>query len=183
MWQLNKTEQSFLLSLARQSIDRSLSGSPPPSPQDVPPGPLQEPHGAFVTLTQRGRLRGCIGYTLPFKPLYETIMDCAVAAATRDPRFAPLSSRELPDTEIEISVLSPFFEIQNVEEIEVGKHGLMVARGGQQGLLLPQVATEHHFNRERFLEQTCLKAGLQETAWKEPGTRILAFTAFVFSKD
>lgn len=182
MWQLNKIEQSFLLSLARQSIDGCLSGGPPPSPQKVPPGPLEEAHGAFVTLTQHGRLRGCIGYTLPFKPLFETIMDCAVAAATRDPRFAPLSADELPRTEIEISVLSPFFEIRGVEEIEVGKHGLMVSRGGQQGLLLPQVATEYHFNRERFLEQTCLKAGLPETAWKEPETKILAFTAFVFSE-
>jgi hypothetical protein len=109
-------------------------------------------------------------------------MDCAIAAAMQDPRFSPLSLEELPRTHIEISVLSPFFEIQIVEEIEVGKHGLLISQGSRRGLLLPQVATEHGLTREKFLDQTCLKAGLPSKAWKEPGTRIEAFTAFVFGE-
>jgi uncharacterized protein len=182
MWQLSKADQAFLLSLARKTISEHLQNHSVSLPSPVPEGPLLEKCGAFVTLTQGKQLRGCIGYTASRKPLYETVMDCAISAATRDPRFSSLEIDELPRTHIEISVLSPFFEIQDVNEIEVGKHGLMVSRGNQRGLLLPQVATEHHLNRERFLDQTCLKAGLPVKSWKEPGMRIEAFTAMVFGE-
>lgn len=183
MWRLNKSEQDFLLSLARQTLACHLQKLPLPTPLDIPQGPLHDPCGAFVTLTQKGHLRGCIGYTTSSKPLHATIMDCAISAASQDPRFPSLELGELPQTRIEISVLSPFREIQDIDQIEVGTHGLMVVRGTQRGLLLPQVATEHHFDREKFLEQTCLKAGLAPLAWKERGTQIRVFTAFVFGED
>ncbi|MGB7622911.1 MAG: AmmeMemoRadiSam system protein A [Terriglobia bacterium] len=183
MWQLSKSDQAFLLSLARKTISDHLQNQSVSPPGDVPEGPLLEKCGAFVTLTQDKQLRGCIGYTTSHKPLYETVMDCAISAATRDPRFGSMEIEELPRTHIEISVLSPFFEIKDVNEIEAGKHGLMISRGNRRGLLLPQVATEHHLNRERFLDQTCLKAGLPMKSWKDSGTRIEAFTAFVFGES
>jgi AmmeMemoRadiSam system protein A len=183
MWQLSKPEQTFLLSLARSTIEAHLNDRLTSSPPDVPPGPLHAFCSAFVTLTRNQRLRGCIGHTIAAKPLFETIMDCAVAAATQDPRFPPLSLDELTQIEIEISVLSPFSEVKDVGDIEVGKHGLMISRGGRHGLLLPQVATEYHLTRDQFLDQTCLKAGLPAQAWKEAGTKITAFTAFVFGEE
>ena len=182
MWQLSSADQTFLLSLARETISSYLRQEALPSPTDIPEGPLREPRGAFVTLMEHGQLRGCIGYTVATKPLFETVMDCAISAATRDPRFPAMSAEELPDTHIEISVLSPSCEIKDVSEIEVGKHGLMISKGGHRGLLLPQVATEYHLSRDKFLDQTCLKAGLPAKAWKAPGTRIEAFTAFVFGE-
>lgn len=182
MWPLNKSEQAFLLSLARKAIASRLQNQPPPGPSEVPEGPLHEQCGAFVTLTQKSELRGCIGHIVSQRPLYETVMGCARSAAMQDPRFPPLTIEELPGTHIEISVLSPFFEVTDVNEIEVGKHGLMISRGPRRGLLLPQVATEHRLTRERFLDQTCLKAGLPPKAWKEPGTHIEGFTAFVFGE-
>jgi AmmeMemoRadiSam system protein A len=182
MWLLSEADQSFLLFLARQTIESRLKCEPVKVPTGVPEGPLRESCGAFVTLTLHKRLRGCIGYTVSSKSLFETVMDCAISAATEDPRFPPMSIQELPQTHIEISVLSPFFEIKDVDEIEVGKHGLLISRGRNRGLLLPQVATEYRMDRDKFLEQTCLKAGLPLRAWQEPGTRIEAFTAFVFGE-
>ncbi|MBZ5535806.1 MAG: AmmeMemoRadiSam system protein A [Acidobacteriia bacterium] len=182
MWKLSKEDHSFLLSLARKTIFDHLHNQPLSPPGAIPEGLLLEKCGAFVTLTQAHQLRGCIGYTAALKPLYETIMDCAVSAATRDPRFAPLQAEELPRTHIEISVLSPMFEVKDVNEIVAGKHGLMISRGNRRGLLLPQVATEYHLTREKFLDQTCMKAGLPPKSWKEPGTRIEAFTAVVFGE-
>jgi uncharacterized protein len=180
MWKLSKEDQGFLLSLARKTIFDHLHNQPVSAPESLPEGSLLEKCGAFVTLTQENQLRGCIGYTAALKPLYETVMDCAISASTRDPRFVPLQAEELARTHIEISVLSPMFEVKDVNEIEAGKHGLMISRGNRRGLLLPQVATEYNLNREKFLDQTCLKAGLPPNSWKEPGTRIEAFTAFVF---
>lgn len=183
MWQLSKPDQAFLLTLARNTILGHLQHNPLPLPSDVPAGPLHEPCGAFVTLTQQQRLRGCIGYIISSKPLFETVMNCALSAATEDPRFTPMSLEELPQTHIEISVLSAFFEIKDINEIEPGKHGLMISRGGRRGLLLPQVATEYRLTREQFLDQTCLKAGLPPKAWQDAGARIEAFTAFVFGES
>lgn len=182
MWPLSEPQQRFLLSLARQSIECQLQKLPLPEISNIPPGPLHQPCGAFVTLTQKGRLRGCIGYTASLKPLFETVMDCALSAATQDPRFPPLLPAELSEIQIEISVLSPFFEVRDVSEIQVGTHGLLISRGHHRGLLLPQVATAHHLNREKFLEQTCLKAGLPADAWREPRVHINAFTALVFGE-
>jgi AmmeMemoRadiSam system protein A len=130
-----------------------------------------------------GELRGCIGCIIPIKPLYLTVREVAESAALRDPRFPPVSVRELPELEYEISALSPIRKIENVNEIQVGKHGIIIRRGYNQGLLLPQVATEYGWNREQFLEHTCNKAGLPFDAWKKEGTEISIFSAEVFDES
>jgi AmmeMemoRadiSam system protein A len=133
-------------------------------------------------LRLRGKLRGCIGQLSSSDPLTQVVAYCARAAALEDPRFHPVSPDELAGIDIEISVLSPLKTIAP-GEIEVGKHGLMVSQAWQRGVLLPQVAAEFHWGVERFLEETCVKAGLGRHAWKDPATRICAFTAEVFSES
>jgi AmmeMemoRadiSam system protein A len=141
---------------------------------------LMEKKGAFVTLKKGGQLRGCIGHIKGVKPLYRIVREMAVAAAFHDPRFNPVTEAELPELEIEISVLTPLRQITDVEEIEVGKHGILIEKGVQSGLLLPQVATEYGWDRKTFLEHTCRKAGLSTDAWKDKETRICTFCAEVF---
>jgi AmmeMemoRadiSam system protein A len=176
---LNDAEQRTLLGLARQAIEAAVRGVEPP-PFDAPEGPLTERAGAFVTLHRSGRLRGCIGNIESHRPLYQTVRDCARSAALSDPRFEPVTPQEVPELHLEISVLSPL-EDARAEDVEVGRHGLMISRGFQRGLLLPQVATQYGWSRERFLEETCLKAGLAPDAWRR-GARIQVFTAQVFSE-
>jgi uncharacterized protein len=135
--------------------------------------------GVFVTLEVHGNLRGCIGVVEARDPLGESIVHCAQGAAFRDPRFAPLRVEEVPGLQIEISVLSGVFPI-DPGEIEIGKHGLVISRKGYRGLLLPQVATENKLARESFLAETCHKAGLPRDAWRDPATRIDAFTCEIF---
>jgi AmmeMemoRadiSam system protein A len=137
--------------------------------------------GVFVSLHRGDELRGCIGQLTPERELFRTMQRCAVSAATEDLRFAPVAIGELPELTIEISVLTPFRRIGNVEEIEVGKHGIYMARGSHRGLLLPQVATSYGWDRNVFLAQTCRKAGLSEDAWQDPATAISIFEAQVFS--
>jgi AmmeMemoRadiSam system protein A len=172
-------EKEFLHRLALEAIEHHLLGRPMPS-REGETQRLSEKRGAFVTLKTRGQLRGCIGHTQPIKPLSQTIIDMAQAAAFQDPRFPPLSKKELPDLEIEISALTPFRPIQDIEEIMVGKHGLFIERGFNAGLLLPQVATEYHWNTITFLEHTCQKAGLPKDAWKDSQTNIYLFSAEIF---
>jgi AmmeMemoRadiSam system protein A len=136
-----------------------------------------------VTLHKDGKLRGCIGHIRAKKPLVETIVEMAEAAAFQDPRFPPVSSQELDQLDYEISVLTPLRRIKDVEEIQVGIHGIYLKRGGSSGLLLPQVATEWGWDRTTFLEHTCTKAGLPEDAWKDTKTEIYIFSADVFSPD
>jgi AmmeMemoRadiSam system protein B/AmmeMemoRadiSam system protein A len=176
---LNDAEKKLLLQLARQSIENALASKENPSLASEA-SIFKEKRGAFVTLTRHGMLRGCIGYVQAIKPLEETIIEMAKAAAFRDPRFPAVTADELDDLEIEISVLTPIREIQDVNEIEVGKHGIIIERGGYSGLLLPQVATEYGWDRETFLEHTCNKAGLPTDAWKKEGTKIKIFSADVF---
>ena len=128
-------------------------------------------------------LRGCIGYIHALKQLDETIIEMAQAAAFRDPRFPPVTKDEFDDLEIEISVLTPIREIEDINEIEVGKHGIIIERGGYSGLLLPQVATDYGWDRETFLEHTCNKAGLPTDAWKQEGTKIKIFSADIFHEE
>ncbi|MBN1165246.1 MAG: AmmeMemoRadiSam system protein A [Candidatus Krumholzibacteriota bacterium] len=178
---LSRKDKLFLLKLARRVIESRLEDSdlkidPPPSPV------LKEKRGAFVTLKKKGNLRGCIGYIDAFKPLLETITDMASSAAFDDYRFPPVQAGELDDIEIEISVLSPIVRIEDIAEIEVGKHGIIITRGRNRGLLLPQVATEQGWDRDTFLRHTCLKAGLDQGAWKKPGTMIEIFSARIFSE-
>jgi len=177
---LDETQRKTLLGIARRALEGYVVAGKIPSGEE-PQGKLAAPGAAFVTLTKNGRLRGCIGYTEAVAPLFKVVQECAVAAATEDPRFPPVSARELPSLRVEISVLTPLFPIRP-EEVEVGRHGLMVARGGMRGLLLPQVPVEWGWDRETFLDQTCVKAGLPPSAWRR-GATLRAFTAEVFGEE
>lgn len=176
---LTPEEERTCLKLARQALENYFaSGERLRSP--VRSGTLKEKRGAFVTLTVDGDLRGCIGYPLPVKPLDETIIEMAIAAATQDTRFEPLSPGELPRLKIEISVLG-LPEPAQAGRVEVGRHGIIVSKGYQRGLLLPQVPVEHGWDRETYLRHGCLKAGLPPEEWKR-GAEIETFTAQVFSE-
>ena len=177
---ISEADQKQLLALARASIRAHLTGEAVPSLEGASPL-LREPRGVFVSLHRRGHLRGCIGYLEAVKPLGQSVVDMAEAAAFHDPRFRPLGKEELADLDVEISVLTPMQRLGKIEDIEVGKHGLFIEKGPQRGLLLPQVAVEYHWDRTKFLEQTCVKAGLPPQAWKDPDTRIFTFTADIFS--
>jgi AmmeMemoRadiSam system protein A len=177
--QLNDQDKKALHEIARQSIASGLQGQCPTPLKDIS-GILREPRGAFVTLHLRGCLRGCIGLIEAVKPLAETIQEMALSAAFCDPRFPPLTAQEFKDIAIEISVLTPLRRIKNVEEIQIGVHGLYLRNGSSRGLLLPQVATEYNWDRDTFLQQTCCKACLPPMAWKDPQTEIYVFSADVF---
>ena len=167
-FQLSGPEKEYLINLARLSIGRRLQGSyeesglPPP-----PPGRLQEPLGAFVTLKKQGRLRGCIGRLVGDAPLFLTVSRMALAAAFQDHRFPPLAAGEFAGLEYEVSVMGPILPCHDPEQVEIGRHGLIMKQGGRQGLLLPQVPVEWKWNREEFLAQTCVKAGLPPQTWLE----------------
>jgi AmmeMemoRadiSam system protein A len=177
---LSEADRQPLLALARRAIVEAVS--PQKSAVDISRiGVLQEKRAVFVTLHARGRLRGCIGVIEAFEALGESIPRCAANAALRDPRFSPVRAEELPELEIELSLLSPFEPILP-ENIEIGMHGLLISQGPKRGLLLPQVAVEHKLSRDQFLEETCRKAGLNANAWQEPDTKIFGFTCEVFSE-
>jgi len=177
---LSTADKQLLLQVARDSIAAQLKGKAA-TPVKATSPVMEEPRGAFVSLHRRGQLRGCIGYIEAVKPLLQTVREMAPAAAFQDPRFRPLQADELADLEIEISVLTPLRLIKSTDEIEVGQHGLYIVRGLNRGLLLPQVATQYHWDRRTFLEQTCNKAGLSQDAWKDPNTQIFTFKAEIFS--
>ncbi|MFZ3073264.1 MAG: AmmeMemoRadiSam system protein A [Thermodesulfobacteriota bacterium] len=174
-------EKKILLSTARASIEAHLAHKPAPVP-DVKSPALLGKNGAFVSLHAKGRLRGCIGIFLSEGPLYETISEMAISAATKDDRFSPVTKEELTGIEIEISALTPLRKISDVKEIEVGRHGIYIIKGSKRGVLLPQVATEYGFDRETFLDQTCIKAGLKPGSWKD-GADIYIFEAEIFKDE
>ncbi len=179
---LGPAEKQELFRIARRSVesavkDHKMLDDPAPK-QDT----LGQERGAFVTLKEKGELRGCIGYTAPMKPLALTVRDVAAYAAVEDTRFKPVSPQELPLLEYEISVLSPLRRVLNITEIEVGKHGLVMKQGAREGLLLPQVPVEQAWDRPTFLEQTCVKAGLLGDCWKDDRTDIFSFTALVIEE-
>lgn len=176
---LSEAEKALLHKIARESIAARLEGRPIPK-YDAPSPALKETRGAFVTLKKHGRLRGCIGHIVGRLPLTDTVCEMAQAAAFEDPRFPPVTASEFDDLDIEISAMTPLKEIDAVEEIQVGTHGLYITDDRRSGLLLPQVATEYGWDRRTFLEQTCRKAGLPQDAWKAAGTRIFTFSAEVF---
>lgn len=176
---LARESRTILLRLARRAIESALESRPLDPLPALPE--LAEPRGAFVTLMRYGRLRGCIGQVEAVDPLARVVMQCAVSAATEDPRFPRVSVEEIAQLEIELSLLSRPAPIR-FEEIEIGQHGLIATQSGRRGLLLPQVADERNWPVERFLEETCLKAGLDAAAWKQQDTQIEAFTAEVFSE-
>lgn len=179
MSSLDRQEKQALLDLARRAL--TLAVRKRESLEQIPAAQaLQQPAGAFVTLHYRGRLRGCIGQLDTNDSLAQVVAHCSRCAALEDPRFEPVRPEELPGIEIELSVLSSP-EIVTPEQIEVGKHGLLISHGSERGVLLPQVAVQFHWNTQRFLEETCEKAGLERDSWKHPDTQIQAFTAEVFS--
>lgn len=170
-----------LLRLARASLETWVRHG---QRLEAPPqqGALAGEFGAFVTLHARdGALRGCIGHMLPGGPLSHEVMDLAIAAGTHDPRFDPVEEGELDSLAYEVSVLSPM-ELADAESVQPGVHGLLIRRGARSGVLLPQVATEHGWDRETFLQHTCIKAGLPADAWRDPATEIRVFTAQVISE-
>lgn len=179
---LSHSQRQQLLTLARQTIAATLDGKVPEVPVTTDPD-LERPAGAFVTLTtEDGDLRGCIGSIEAREPLQKAVVSSAIAAATRDPRFPPVSKRELASLALEISVMGPLLDVRDPNEIEVGRDGLIISRGRYAGLLLPQVASEYGWDRKTFLEQTCAKAGLPRESWQQKDTRIQRFSAEVFSE-
>lgn len=174
-------ERQLLLEIARHALTSAVERRE--FLEKLPSGEsLQRPAGAFVTLRRRGHLRGCIGQLASGDPLVEVVVHCAKSAALEDPRFEPVRPQELAELEIELSVLSPLVQV-SLHQIEVGKHGLLISRGFQRGVLLPQVAVEFRWTAERFLEETCEKAGIERNAWKHPDTRVEAFTAEIFGES
>ncbi len=177
---LNPAQQETLLQLAREAVTLYLETGDTLK-KNITDKSFLENRGAFVTLKVKGELRGCIGYPVPFKSLYATIIDAAVSAASSDYRFLPLTIKDLPDTKIEISVLTPPRPIKNVHEIEVGIHGITISKGPNKGLLLPQVPIEWNWDLDTYLEHGCLKAGLDKDEWKRDA-QIEIFSAQVFSE-
>jgi len=177
---LDDADKIELLKLARQTLVAHFADSKIPSCNPSREA-LMARKGAFVSLHRGEELRGCIGQLSPDRELCRIVQHCAISAATEDTRFPPVTQDEIEDLEIEVSVLSPFRRIQDIEEIEVGKHGLYMVQGHFRGLLLPQVATQYHWDRDTFLAQTCHKSGLPASAWQDPRTAIYIFEAEVFS--
>jgi AmmeMemoRadiSam system protein A len=179
--QFSAEERHALLALARAAIVSALEDKPL-NRSTSEPSCFSVSQGVFVTLDVFGKLRGCIGVIEPREPLRESVIHCAQSAAFHDPRFPALQREELSGLEIGISILSELFPIA-LQQIQIGKHGLLIATEDHRGLLLPQVATEHKLSREEFLEETCHKAGLPRDAWRAPQTKIYAFTCEVFRED
>lgn len=177
---LNNEEKAALLKLARLTLKNYFSGEKA-HPLDISSKALQAPKGAFVSLHRGEELRGCIGQLDSDRELYRVVQHCVISAAVEDTRFMPVTQGEIKDLEIEISVLNPFRRISDINEIEVGKHGLYIVQGHFRGLLLPQVATQFQWDRTTFLGQACRKSGLPESAWRDPRTMIHIFEAEVFS--
>jgi AmmeMemoRadiSam system protein B/AmmeMemoRadiSam system protein A len=175
---LSPEEKKELLALARRTLEAFVRNGTVP-PYDTSNVHFTDPRGAFVTLTKKGDLRGCIGYIEPVAPLFKAVQQCAVYAASEDPRFSPVTPRELADIAVEISVLTTPRKINDPRLVQVGKHGLILSRNGRRGVLLPQVATDNGWEREEFLSQACLKAGLPSDDWKK-GAVIEVFEAIVF---
>jgi AmmeMemoRadiSam system protein A len=179
---LNKEQKKKLLRIARNSIETYLKTGKRLEIEEADPVLLKE-MGAFVTLHKHGQLRGCIGNLVGRESLYLTVRDMAVEAAVGDPRFPAVELSELKDIELEISVLSPMERISSADKIQLGVHGVLVKKGFNSGVFLPQVATETGWSKEEFMSNLCVhKAGLSPDAWKDKSTEVYIFTAEVFSE-
>lgn len=184
-------EERELLEIARESIASALALGRTGARWEMDQrlrsrnwtGRLGEPSGAFVTIRERGELRGCIGYIESPLPLARVVAEVAAKAATEDPRFPPMSQSELASAKLEVSILTPLRRITDIAEITVGTHGLLLELGRHRGLLLPQVATEYGWDRETFLASTARKAGLPGAAWKDPDASIYIFSADIVSEE
>jgi len=180
MFQLTETDQKILLHIARNSVQAHLTGEALTFPE-VFSGILNEFRGNFVSIHKRLELRGCIGNLYPTGPLYRSVSECSISAATRDPRFPSLAVEELPHVDFEISVLSSMQRVEDIAAIEIGKHGLLVSKRHCRGLLLPQVAAAFGWDQITFLQEACKKAGLKPDDWKEAS--IHCFSAVVFGEQ
>jgi len=174
----SQEERALLLRLAHESILSALENRKLPS--DPPTDHLSQKRGVFASLYLAGELRGCVGFLQAVDAVYRAVAQAAQAAAFEDNRFNPITLEEAPRLQIELSILSPMQPIA-AEDVDVGRHGLLISMHGRRGLLLPQVAIEHHWDRAAFLEHTCRKAGLPHDAWQK-GAKIEAFTAEVFGE-
>ena len=174
---ISAAEQKLLLEVARLAIEATVAGAAPPRPPAE--GRLARPAAAFVSLHMGGALRGCIGHLEEDGPLAHTIAECARLACTEDPRFPAVTASEMDRLEVEISVLGPFQRVTSLDEVVVGRHGLLIEHKGQRGLLLPQVAREYQWTADVFVEQTCGKAGLPRDSWSR-GATLYRFEAEVF---
>jgi len=180
--ELTTDEQDALLSIARNAIETFVrSGENYIEPREE--RNLNRRNGCFVTIYKDDELRGCIGNFQSELPLFKEVSEMAVASATRDPRFYPMKKEDLDAYRLEISVLTPLHKIEDIAEIEVGTHGIYLEKGYYRGVLLPQVATEYGWDRETFLKQTCIKAGLPTDAWKSEDAEIYIFSAQVFGES
>jgi len=174
-------DRKTILDLARQAITEAVCQGRLVHP--IPKGGVLERRcGVFVSLHVKGKLRGCIGVIDGREPLGESIVRCAAGAALEDPRFPRMKPEEIAEMEVEVSLMTPLEPILP-EEVKIGTHGLLVEQGGRRGLLLPQVALEHGLERERFLEETCWKAGMARDAWKNPETKIYGFRCEILCED
>ncbi len=178
---LGAVDRAALLGIARASIREHLGLGPPPAlPAE---GQLAEPRGAFVTLSVRGELRGCIGTFTPADSLARTVAKMATSAASEDPRFEPVRADEVDDLDVHVSVLGPRRPMRDPSDLEIGRDGVVVQLGWHRGTLLPRVAVEHGWDRAAFLERTCLKAGLPPQAWQDPEAVVELFSAEEVGED
>ncbi|MCS7097891.1 MAG: TIGR00296 family protein [Candidatus Methanomethyliaceae archaeon] len=190
---LTLEEGEFLVRLARNVVTKYITKMEKIHPPKHPSAKLYEKRGAFVTIekiiNERKILRGCIGYPLPHLPLIEAVIESAISAATKDPRFPPLKEKELSEVIFEVSVLTPpkLLEVKNPKDypklIKIGRDGLIVEMGYYSGLLLPQVPVEYNWDEETFLSECCMKAGLPPDCWLSRGVRIYSFTAEIFCEE
>jgi AmmeMemoRadiSam system protein A len=179
---LSPKERDALILLAKRSVETAVREKKLYEPGASEFAPFLQERGAFVTLREKGKLRGCIGLITAEKPLYLAVRDAASLAALQDPRFAPVNAGELPELEYEISVLSPFRRVLDIKEIRMGRDGLLMIQGRNEGVFLPQVPTEQGWGRQIFLEELGRKAGLSRQAWRDEATDIFAFSAIVFGE-
>jgi len=180
--ELNSQEQEILLAIARQAIIQGVeTGEEYIEPREEKR--LNQRNGCFVTIKQFGRLRGCIGNFQSELPLFREVAQMALASSTQDPRFYPMKQDDLDNFTLEISVLSPLQKIEDTSEIEVGRHGIYIEKGFHRGVLLPQVATEHNWDHDTFLQQTCMKAGLATNSWQAEDADIYIFSAQIFGEE
>ncbi|MFA3782186.1 AmmeMemoRadiSam system protein A [Melioribacteraceae bacterium 4301-Me] len=180
--ELSKEEKTVLLKAARQSIESLFTDKEFPTTDYKKYPKFKQKAGAFVTLTEHGNLRGCIGYIVSNDTLFNTVCNAAIQAAESDPRFPPVEEHELKDILIEISILSPAFPMKSYDEIQLGKHGLILEEKGRRGLLLPQVPIEYNMNKEQYLDAICQKAGFPAGYWRDKKLNISLFTATVFNE-
>jgi AmmeMemoRadiSam system protein A len=175
--------QKRLIEIARQTLEHVVLCQPYTHTRPTDPYLDRVSYGAFVTLFNHDRLRGCIGSCTPSEPLGKMVAQMTEAAATRDRRMKPVGATELEQISIDISVLSPLERSQDPLSLKVGKHGLHIARDQKRGVLLPQVATEYGWDILTFLQQTCLKADLPKEAWRRPDTVVSSFTALIIEEE